>query len=316
MNLLAFCLISTFVMGEIDAPQSQPAPQAPGVTFAPDCSSKLFGCCDSRPMFLSDHDFDSFIGPITNPILSKDPRSNTYVRPMFINNHIPGDHALGAGSGQIYAMQVNIALTERLSLIADKDGIARIDSDGGIHDSGWLNLAAGLKYTFWRDVECQTIAAAGFMFEAPWGEESVFQGRGSGVFTSFITGGQKIGENIHVLNTFGYQFAANTHYNSNFFYDSFHIDYGICGWLYPLAELNWFHYTKGGDQLPSFVGEGDGLLNLGTNGVEGNNLVTVAFGAKAKVSCNIEVGAAWEFPITGRKDLIENRLVTELILRY
>lgn len=309
--------------GEMEAPQTPPAApvqeaKSSTLHFAPDHGCNLFNnCCEqNRAPFQSDHCFDTFIGPISNPILSKDPRSNTYLRPMFINNNIPSDHALGGGSAQVYALQANIAINERLSIIADKDGLARVDTAGGFHETGWLNLAAGLKYTFLRDVENQTLAAAGFMIEIPTGGENLFQYPGGSLFTTFLTAGQRIGETVHLLNTFGFQFPTNTAYNSSFLYNSFHIDKAIGGWFYPLAELNVFYYTGGGDRLPNVVGEGDGLLNFGTVGVTGNTLVTVAFGAKAKLSCNLELGAAYEFPITDRKDLIENRLVTELIIRY
>jgi hypothetical protein len=53
------------------------------------------GSCQAQRGFLqSDHAFDNFIGPITNPILSKDPRSNTYIRFLFIQNTIPGENLL------------------------------------------------------------------------------------------------------------------------------------------------------------------------------------------------------------------------------
>ncbi|HQR07530.1 MAG TPA: hypothetical protein PLN21_11945 [Gemmatales bacterium] len=322
MNLLTLGMVAALGMGELDTPQAPATPAAPAanassstpMTYAPEPGTKLFYASEARPMFLSDHEFDSFIGPITNPILSKDPRSNTYLRPMFINNNFPDN--LGGGSTQIYAMQANLAINERLSIIADKDGLARIDANAGLHETGWLNIAAGLKYTFLRDVENQTLGAVGFQFEAPWGGNNVVQGYGSGVITTFLTGGQKIGDSIHVLDTFGYQFPTNTNYNSSFLYNSFHIDYAINCWFYPLFEVNWFHYTASGNQIPPVGVEGDGLLNFGTPGVTGNDLVTLAFGAKAKLSSNVEFGAAWEFPVTGRKDINENRLVTELILRY
>lgn len=318
MNLLTLSLAVGLGFGDLDpqsAPDTTAAPSTAVTSFAPACAANCFDNCNKRPLFLSDHEFDSFIGPISNPILSKDPRSNTYLRPMFINNNFPGDHALGGGSAQIYAMQANIAVNERLSIIADKDGLARIDTDGGVHSTGFVNLAAGLKYTFLRNVETQTLAAAGFMYEIPSGQENVFQGYGSGTFTTFLAAGQKLG-NVHVLNTFGYQFPANTHYNSSFIYNSFHLDVAIADWIYPLVEMNIFRYTGNGDQFPPFVGEGDGLLNLGTQGVVGNTLVTVAFGAKAKLSCNLEVGAAYEIPISDRQDIIADRIIAEVIIRY
>jgi hypothetical protein len=212
---------------------------------------------------------------------------------------------------------VNVALTERLSFIADKDGYASIQSPVIGKRDGFLDLAAGLKYVFVRDVERQLLVIGGFMYEIPSGEQAVFQGRGPGVFTAFGTVGKEFGCKWHVLNTLGYQFPLNTDYNSTFFYNSFHIDRQLFGFLYPLAELNWFHYTAGGyNGLPPKLGEGDGLINFGTTGVNGNDLVTGALGLKAIITQSLQVGAAYEVPLSNRKDLIDNRLTLEVILRY
>jgi len=81
--------------------------------------------------------------------------------------------------------------------------------------------------------------------------------------------------------------------------------------------LNWYHWLSSGDRgLPPSLGEGDGLLNLGTSGVAGNDLVTAAVGLKARLNTATELGTAWEFPISNRHDLINNRLTVELIFRY
>jgi hypothetical protein len=310
-----------------------PAPGAPPrqVTVSPDSPvqaiiaqpAPMAGCdfngeaCRSRRMFESDRAFDGFIGPITNPILAKDPRSLTEARALFINNVIPGDHPLGGGDFQVYALQLRLALTERLTLIADKDGYASINPNRAANSDGWLNLAAGLKYTLVRDVENQFLAAVGFMFEPQTGEAAVFQSHGDGLFTFFGTVGKEFGCKNHVIANLGYQVPINGDENSSMIYSQLHFDRQMFGWLYPLFEVNWYHWVAGGNRgLPPALGEGDGLLNLGTSGVAGNDLVTMAVGLKAKLNCHAEVGAAWEFPVSNRNDLIDNRLTCELILRY
>jgi len=270
----------------------------------------------ARGFLESDHAFDNFVGPITNPILAKDPRSNTYVRFLFIHNTIPGENALGGGDFQVWAAQINLALTERLSFIADKDGFATIAPGVGGNADGWLNIAAGLKYTFYRDVENQALAALGFLYEVPSGSTRAFQGQGNGVWTVFATGGKEFGL-THLLGTFGYQFPTTEGQNSGFLYGSLHLDRQFFGWLYPLIEINWFTYNQSGNRgIPAGIGEGDGLLNLGTSNVVGNTLVTGAIGVKALFSQNLIGGVAWEVPLSNRKDLIDNRLTVELILRY
>lgn len=273
------------------------------------------GC--ARKLFESDHAFPNFIGPISSPVLSKDPRSLTEARMLHVSNWFPKGHPVFAGGdAQIYGLQARVALTERLTLIADKDGIARLHPQGGPQSSGFLNVAAGLKYTLLRDVEHQRLGAVGFQYEIPSGEAEVFQNHGSGVWTVFGIYAQEFGC-WHLLINEAFQFGQNARDNSSFFFTQIHIDRQLFGWLYPLAEFNWYKYVSGGNRgIPLAVGEGDGLLNLGTSGMEGKDLATLAIGAKAKVGRHLDIGAAWETPLSDRKDLIRQRLLVECILRY
>ena len=114
-----------------------------------------------RAFLASDRAFPGFIGPISNPILSKDPRALTEARPLFVNNWIPRQHPLGGGDFQVYGLQVRAALTDRLSFVADKDGYAVIDPGTGPKQDGWLNVNVGLKYALIRDVDNQFLFTVG-----------------------------------------------------------------------------------------------------------------------------------------------------------
>lgn len=270
-----------------------------------------------RRPFESDREFSGFVGPISNPVFSKDPRSLTEARLLFINNWIEDTHPVfGGGDFQAYGLQVRVALTERLSLIADKDGYAVINPAGADEEDGWLNVAAGLKYLLIRDVENQFLLSAGFMYELQTGEASVFQSHGSGTLSIFATAGKEFGCRNHFLATVGHVFPMDRTQNSGFFYTSLHLDREFFGWLYPLVELNWLHYTSSGNRGLPDIGEGDGLLNLGASDVTGHDLVTVAAGLKAKLNDHMETGVALETPISNRKDLIDYRLLAEFIIRY
>jgi hypothetical protein len=265
----------------------------------------------------SDRAFPGFIGPISNPVLSKDPRSLTEARLLIVHDQIPPDNPLGGGNFQVYGLQLRAALTDRLSVIADKDGIAEIHAHGTNQRVGLLDMNFGLKYLLVRDVENQFLGSVGFTYEPPMGEREVFENHGNGVMSVFTTWGKEVNCHWHVLDTLGYQFGLQESENSDFLYNSLHVDRQLFGWLYPLVELNWFHYTHGGNRgLPAALGEGDGLLNFGTSGVAGNDLVTVAFGLKARLCEHADTGLAWEVPVSNRKDLIDNRLIFEFILRY
>ena len=270
-----------------------------------------------RGCLQSDYAFPNFIGPITNPFLSKDPRSLTELRLVIIDNNIPTDHPLHGGNFQIIGLQADVALTDRLTFIADKSGFAWFNPGTGPDTDGLMDVAAGLKYLIIRDVADQFLWSVGAQFEPRTGEARVYQSQGEGVFTGFTTAAKQLGNCWHLLGTAGYQFGLESNQSSSFYYASTHIDRQFFGWLYPLFEWNWYYYSESGNRgIPPAFGEGDGLLNLGTSGISGTNLITAAVGLKAAICPNFEVGAAWEFPLTSRKDLIENRLTAEVILRY
>lgn len=68
----------------------------------------------------SDTCFNDFISPISNPTYFEDPRNLSELRFIYLHHEVPA----AAAGGQInaVAMQFRARLTERLSLIATKDG--------------------------------------------------------------------------------------------------------------------------------------------------------------------------------------------------
>ena len=71
----------------------------------------------------SDHSFDRFISPLSNPFFFEDPRSLTEFRGVFLNNELPGE--LGNGDVQVWAAQLRGRLTERWSVIAPRWGTSK-----------------------------------------------------------------------------------------------------------------------------------------------------------------------------------------------
>lgn len=79
---------------------------------------------------------------MTNPVFFEDPRIQTEAKVLFIQQKIP--LAAGGNDAQLYAVQVQAALTDRLSIVADKDGY--IVSQNPLVQDGWADVAMGLKY--------------------------------------------------------------------------------------------------------------------------------------------------------------------------
>ena len=281
------------------------------------CSS---GCCDGGGDGLfgrnliksSDHCFDSFISPMTNPVFFEDPRQLTEARGIFFNHQVP----LAAGSGEVrlYALQLRARLSENVSLIATKDGY--IKSSNPIVGNGWADLAAGLKFSLIRDVQNQRLLSGGFTFELPTGEASALQNNGNGELNLFLTGGKRIGSRSHWISATGLRVPMNNTDESTVGYWSNHFDYMIGRRVYWLAELNWYHWLQAGKDGPLPGVEGLDVINLGSPGVAGNDIVTAATGMKFKPNGHNEIGVAFEFPMTERRDIIDNRLTVDWIIRY
>lgn len=294
----------------------EPAPSSPLPDFGGGFRlSNLLSSITERDLFRSDHDFDGFTGPFSNAIQSKDPRSLTEARAIFLQNwSSPNTPAIGDASTQVYALQLRLALTDRLQLFADKDGIVRLSPGKGTSVTGLANLAAGAKYTFWRDVENQTLGAFALQCEVPTGYANIFQNQGSGNLAAYFIFGKEFWENWHALVQFGQNSALNNQ-NAGYFMTTAHIDRRF-GRFTPFYEANWFYYNQSGTFLPTLGIEGGGLLNLGAGQIMGLNYVTNAVGFKYDLTNWAEMGVGYEFQVSTAQMLFNNMFSLQLILRY
>jgi len=256
--------------------------------------------------------FGNFISPMTNPFMFEDPRTLSELRFVFIHHDVPSG-VLAGGDVQAFAVQARAAITERLSIIATKDGFLFAQPD--VHADGWVDVAAGLKYVLLSNPCTQSILSAGFTYEMPVGSTRALQGNGDGDFLFFASGGKQIGSHMHWLGTTGARVAVDQATGSDLIYLSNHLDYQMTNSLYPFLELNWFHWTRSGSGGVAGL-EGNDLYNLGSTGVKGNDIVTMGAGMKHKPFENVELGCVYEFPLTQRKDLLQSRLTIDCIIRY
>lgn len=260
----------------------------------------------------TDTNFNEFISPMTNPVFFEDPRNVTEARMIFLNHHIPD--SLGGKDAQLYAVQLRAALTERLSLIATKDGY--IVSQNPVLEDGFADVAAGLKYLLYSDVESQTLLSAGATYALPIGSTQALQGRCDGEFNIFATGGTEFLENWHYVSATGFRLPSNSQKGNQVWYWSNHVDWrlGETG-LYLFTECNWYHYISSANAFGAPVGGMD-LFNLGSPGITGANTVTGAWGIKYKPAANMELGLAYEIPYSSRHDIMQNRFTLDFIIRY
>ncbi len=271
----------------------------------------------------SDRCFDDFISPMINFVYFEDPRNLTELRPIFVNHWVPstiGSNVSAGGSIQLYAAQFRIALTDRLSLIAVKDGFIVDETNGALGtllSDGWADVTAGLKYNLIRDPHAGRLVSIGGTYELPIGSTRALQDIGDGEFHFFITGGQRFaGGNAHALSSLGYRLPVDGGDQSAALHWSNHFDVRLTSQAYLFTEFAYWHWTDdAANGAPLGVG-GQDLFNLSVNNIAGNDLITENVGLKWKPSRNVEAGIAYEFPLTTFKDVINSRLQSEIILRY
>jgi hypothetical protein len=284
--------------------------------------------------------FGEFISPVANPVNFEDARATTEVRPLYVYHRISDDFGkevgLNGGDAHVVAVQLRVAVTERLALIATKDGYVWLRPDDELDQivekrNGLANLAFGLKYAFYRDPERRAMGTFGLRYEAPVGDKDVKQGkvfrlnaleeRGDGVFNPFLTGLWGIGD-FH-LQAYTAGRIPIDGVDSTFFDMSLHGDYRI-GSFFPLLELNWVQTVDGGDRAP-IDQEGFDFFNLGSKDAGGHGVVAMALGARWRAaehfelasgrSLAIDMGAAYELPLTDREDVFGWRVTSDVIVR-
>lgn len=120
---------------------------------------------------------------------------------------------------------------------------------------------------------------------------------------------------MHLISASGIRVPVDSDLQNRMMYWSNHLDYAVTRKLYALTEINWYNYLSSGNGPLAGV-EGGDLFSLGSSNVTGNDIVTQAAGFKYKGASNRELGAAFEFPLTDRKDVIKNRFTLDYIIRY
>jgi hypothetical protein len=279
----------------------------------------------SQELFRSDHAFDSFISPLTNPFFFEDPRALTEIRPIFLHQQSPyRNYIYHGGDIEYLGVQARLAITPWLSLVVNKFGGEWMEEHNPVgnfnNHVGFAELWLGPKITFLRCESTGTIGAAGLTFEIPVGSGKVFQDTGSLTLEPYVTMGQSFLRSnygtFQALGTFGYNVSVDNQRSDNLFL-SLHLDYDIGNFkrIYPLIETHWFHYTKSG-QANNIGFEGADLANFGSMHVAGQDEFSIALGARFKLNECIQFGMGVETPLTVHKGLQDFRLTFDMIFRY
>jgi hypothetical protein len=288
--------------------------------------------------------FDRMVQPMTMPYLFEDPFITTGANLVGIWHETKETGNFQQAQIGILALQLRLALTDKLAFIATKDGFAMIDYDTKISDvpalaqpnnnasvlpddNGFMNMTVGFKYAMIEDEEQRFILSPAIRYEIPLGNDEVLQGRGDGIFipsASFAWGPL---DNLNLIGGMGGNVPVNSDKQSTNLFYNMHVQYFVLDWLVPFVEVSGVHWTNSGNgrtklntsknlgvDLPLSTAqaalntgsfEGAEVANIGSQGMRGENLVTMAWGLRFPLDDCLVFGISYERALTGRDNLYD-----------
>ncbi|MCP5516244.1 MAG: hypothetical protein H7A45_03185 [Verrucomicrobiales bacterium] len=257
----------------------------------------------------------AWVAPVANPIFFESPAIGTEARPIFIWQNLNQDFVTQGGDAQVYALQLRIALTERLAIIATKDGFVDFNPAAVLpHDEGWADIAAGVKYAVVSDDQARFVLTPGFTFKIPIGEESAFQGNGDGELDLFVSAAKAFGP-VEVMGNFGVRLPMNMDEETSQLHYSLQVAYPVCRWFKPFAVCNAYTVLSEGDNLP-LGSEGYDLINFGVSNAAGETMVVVGGGFRTELLKQLDLGFAYEKGVTHSDGIFDDRFTVDAVIHF
>lgn len=253
--------------------------------------------------------------PIGSPLYFEDPFINSDVRAGFIWHKFPNNGGLRGGQLTVYTLQLRLALTERLQFMATTDGYSHLESPILDDDSGWNDLAFGLKYALYVDHENDFLLSTGLRWRLSNGHANTLNG-GVDELNPFISAYKGVGK-WNFMAHVGGRIAMDEHKGNHILSWDMHVDYELMENFFPLLEVHGLHYLSNGDNLPLDIGGGD-YANIGSNNVAGTAAYWGSLGFRWNIVDHISWGTAWDFPLQNpdNNDIFEQRVTTDVIFTF
>ena len=258
---------------------------------------------------------DHAISPVSNPLFFEDPLIHSEIRPLFVQHNIDSSFATKGGNARVYAIQLRYALTERLALIATKDGYIEFNPKAGLkHAGGFGDLAAGVKYALIDKPDSQFILTPGVKVNLPTGNQSVFQGTGKGEWDVFASTEKGFGD-FHLIANVGLRLPNDWDANTAQAHYSLQADYYVCQYFIPFANANAFTILSNGKGL-GLTTEGFDLINFGSSNASGRTMAAVGGGFRSRLLKDLDMGFAYEVGVTTPHGLFGDRFTVDFIWRF
>lgn len=253
-----------------------------------------------------------FVRPLTGPYFHEDAFVTTDVRAWYVQHNFDSD-TIG-GDVTVAALQVRMALTESLQLVAYKDGYTEFDDAAILGDNdGFNDIGAGIKWAFIQDWENNFHMAAGIGYEFSLGDEDVLQDTNElRLWLSWAKGFDKLHlgatANLILSEDDNDGFAGN----SDMITIHLHADYYLTDWLSPVVELNGYLAQDAAPALP-ISGVDAGSLPGG----EENDTYTIAVGAEVRpFGENLGIRLAYETELTDNVSLFGDRWTLSAVYEF
>ncbi len=258
---------------------------------------------------------DIVVHPITAPYWHEDSFITTDLRPVYAYHAFPGA-VLGGGRAAVAAVQVRIALTKSLQLVAYKDGWMDFDTPA-LDEEGWNDLAAGLKWAFYQNDAAQLHAAAGVGYEAATGDDQVLQDDDElRVWLSVNKGFGRLHLGAVVNYHHSLENGDDILGNSDTLSWHLHADYQVTDWFSPVVEVNGYHVVNEDADNTRIITPFGGADVVSIGGNENENVITAGLGAEVRPHSRIALRAAYEFPLTNDNDLFGHRWTFSAVIKF
>lgn len=256
------------------------------------------------------------IAPVTNPLFFEDPQVTSEVRPLFLYHELDDSFPTEGGNIRVYAMQLRYAVTEKLAIIATKDGYIEFNPKNNAipEDDGWADISAGLKYMVINDQENQFILTPGFKLELPTGNQGVFQGNGKGEWDIFASALKGFNELQFTANA-GFRLPNDWDMDTAQAHYSLQMSYFVHQYFIPFIAGNGFTVLSSAEEIPLEV-EGFDLINFGSSEAEGFTQIALGAGFRSRILDNLDLGFAYEKGVTKPEGVFDERITVDLIWRF
>jgi hypothetical protein len=256
------------------------------------------------------------VRPLTAPYFNEDSFVTTDVRAWYVSHSFDSDTGavLNKGSVSVMAVQVRVALTESLQLVAYKDGYTEFDDAGALDDnSGWNDIGAGLKWAFVQDWENQFHMAAGIGYEFGFGDSDVLQD--SNELRLWLSANKGF-DRLHFGATANLILSEDDSDsllgNSDMLTLHLHADYYLTEWFSPVVEMNGYLAQDDSVSPLDFSGVDAGSLPGG----EGNDTYTIALGGELRVIDGLGLRVAYETELNDNDSLFGDRWTCSAVYEF